>query len=67
MLICCISHHLITSSIPATKQKHPNCRYAVRVPFKKKRAMFILGLIVAWCHVLADGCDKERTLLEYHP
>jgi len=34
---------------------------------QKKRAMFILGLIVAWCHVLADGCDKEWTLLEYHP
>jgi len=34
MLICCISHHLSMSSIRATKQKHPNCRYAVRVLLK---------------------------------
>ena len=66
MFICCISHHLIMSSIRATKQNTPIADMQ-SVCRSKQRVMFILGSIVAWCHVPADDCDKERTLVEYHP
>jgi len=66
MPICYISHHLIMFSIQATKQNTPIADMQ-SVCHSKQRVMFILGSIVAWCHVPASGCDKERTLLEHYP
>ena len=66
---CLSAAFLITWSCLPFEQPNKNTPIAdmQSVCHSKQRVMFILGLIVAWCHVLADGCDKEWTLLEDHP